>query len=255
MRLTAFAGSILALALCAGPALAITWFPDKVDDPIQPGAKCDVQQLGSMGSYVYSWPSRYDGVYHPFVEDRFIWTCKASGFVGFGDDFEKMTAEERVRVAAWLKANPQDPTRLTGQALHDRLETVYRARGMNDPFWAYFYRFRAYRAETAAAGDAWRAKALPLIIKRIEAADIDGPMMLQHLYLAGYYARRAGDAEASKRWWGRMQDVSWEGVPEGAGSKADNLAYFQGMIAAIEAGKLDGECAQTGVAPAGCKYD
>jgi len=248
-------GLALATTLAAAPAAAITWFPSKVDDPVAPGARCDVQQLGSMGGYVYQWPSKYDGVYHPSVDEPFIWRCKGSGYLSFAEDFDRLDAAQKEKVAAFLKAEPVDPTTLRGQALLERLEAVYRVRGMNDPFWAYFYRVRAYWSGTAAEGDKWRARALPFIVRRIEGGDLTGPMLLQHLYLAGYYARRGGDLEASRRWWGMMKDAKWDGVPEDAGTREENLAYFMPMIAAIEAGRLDGECAQTGAGRPECRYD
>lgn len=239
-------------ALAAPAAFAITWLPAEVDDPFAPGAKCKVHQLGSMGSYVFQWPSKYDAVFHPFVDDAFIWRCETSGFVSFMDDFERVPADAKPRVAEWLKANPAKVGDLRGQALLDRLEATYRARGMNEPFWAYFYRFRAYRAETGAEGDAFRAKALPLIDARLAGPDLTGTMRMQALYLSGYYRWRAGDRDGARARFAEMRAMPWDEVSADAGSKADNLVYFDAMIADIEAGKLEGDCGQTGTPRPAC---
>jgi len=249
----ALAAVLGAGTLAAGSALAITYMASDEPDPFAPGAKCRVGHLGSWGSYVYQYPSRFDMVFHPFVDDAMIWRCPTSGYVSHAADFDKVTPESRERVAAWLKANPADVEKLDPKALRDRLEAIYRERGMDDAFWAFFYRMRAYWAETAAEGDVYRAKALPLLRAKLERTDLSPPARLETLYLVGYYTRRGGDPAGGRRYFTQMEDVDWAGVNvQEAGSKADNLKYFATMIAAIEAGKLDAPCGQTGHDTPGC---
>lgn len=244
---------ILAAWSLAGSALAITYMESREPDPFAPGAKCTVQQLGSWGSYVYQYPSRFDMVFHPFVDEAMIWRCPRSGFVSHAADFESISQESPDRVAAWLKANPANLERLDAKALRDRMEAIYRERGMDDDFWSRFYRMRAYWAETAVEGDSYRARALPLLLARLQRTDLSPQARLETTYLVGYYTRRGGDAEGGRRYFAAMQDVDWSGANvEQVGSKADNLKYFETMVAAIEAGKLDGPCAQTGHAIPGC---
>ncbi len=244
---------ILAAWSLAGSAMAITYMESREPDPFAPGATCTVQQLGSWGSYVYQYPSRFDMVFHPFVDDSMIWRCPKSGFVSHAADFEAISPGTRDRVAAWLKANPANLERLDAKALRDRMEAIYRERGMDDDFWSRFYRMRAYWSETAAEGDSHRARALPLLLARLARTDLNPQARLETTYLVGYYTRRGGDAETARKYFAAMKDVDWSAANvEEVGSKADNLRYFETMMADIEAGKLDGPCGQTGHSVPGC---
>lgn len=93
----------LLIALClSSPCLATTWARDRVDDPVMDRANCDVQTPMSSGSYVYRWPSKYDHVFWPIVDEAGIWFCERSGFTAFIGDFDGVTDAEREAIRAYL---------------------------------------------------------------------------------------------------------------------------------------------------------
>ena len=237
--------------LLAAPdvALAITYFPTDVPDPFKAGAKCKVQSLGSYGSYVYDWPSKYDRVFQPFIDQPMFWRCKGSGYVAHAADFEETPEDRKAAVQAWLAAHPADIDALDFPAVLDRAQAIYEVRGMDDAWWSYFWRMRAVHAPSGATGDAYRAKALPLLQAQLERTDLTSWQRMTNLYLVGYYARRLGQADLSKKSFKAMREIAWtdkEGTREGA------LKQFEALIADIEAGKLDGDCGQTLSRPESC---
>ena len=248
-KLRAWAVAAILMAAAAAPVQAITFFDSKLADPFKAGQKCTTNEIGSMGSYVYDYPSKYDGVYSPWIDGPFIWTCPASGFVTFGSEFNDIPADQKAKIAAWLEANPADIKTLGEEQLHDRMEAIYAARGMPDDFWAYFYRVRAHYAHTAEKGDAYRAKALPLLKARLNDAKVAPADRAQALFLVGYYSRRLGDPSGAAKAFAAIGDIDWSKARENRKGTAE---YFGELIKDVQAGKLDGQCGQVNDAPSSC---
>jgi hypothetical protein len=94
------------LAVCySGASLATTWSEKEVDDPIVDGAKCHVHVPLSYGSYIYHWPSKYDQVFWPLVDELGLWFCEESGFVAFISDFDGLAHRERKEIHSFLENN------------------------------------------------------------------------------------------------------------------------------------------------------
>jgi len=81
------AASLLALAL--SPAWATTWGDSKVLDPVTK-TRISVHEPMSSGSYIYQWPEKSDQVFWPYTDPHWLWFNPKSGYVAFGDDFEKI---------------------------------------------------------------------------------------------------------------------------------------------------------------------
>jgi len=242
--------AVLGLLLAApSVALAITFFPKEVPDPFKPGATCKVQVLGSYGSYVYDWPSKYDRVFEPFIDQPMFWRCKGSGYVAHAADFDKTPEDRKAAVRAWLEAHPADIDKLDFSALLDRAQAIHEVRGMEDEWWAYFWRLRAVHASGGAAGDAYRAKALPLLQAQLQRTDLTSWQRMTNLYLVGYYARRGGQPDLSKDSFKAMREIAWT---DKEGTLEQALTQFEPLIADIEAGKLNGDCGQTLNGPETC---
>lgn len=245
-RLIAAIGLLLA---APGVALAITYFPTEIADPFKPGAQCRIQSLGSYGSYVYGWPSKYDRVFQPFIDAPMFWRCSGSGYVAHAADFEKVPEDRKAAVQAWLAAHPADVDKLDFQATLDRAQAIYEVRGMDDAWWSYFWRVRAVHASGGAAGDVYRARALPLLQAELKKTDLTSWQRMTNLYLVGYYARRTGQLDLSKESFKAMRGITWT---DKEGTLEQALKQFEPLIADIEAGKLDGDCGQTLSRPPAC---
>lgn len=240
---------IAALLAIPGAALAITFFPTDVPDPFKPGAKCKVQSLGSYGSYIYGWPSKYDQVFSPFIDPPMFWRCRGSGYVAHASEFDKTPEDRKAAVQAWLAEHPADVDKLAFPELLDRVQAINEVRGSSAEDQAWFWRMRAVHAPDTASADAYRARALPLLQGELQRTDLPSFARLSTLYLVGYYARRGGQAELSEESFKAMSGIEWRD-PEG--TLAEALEYFAPMIADVRAGKLDGDCGATMERPPAC---
>lgn len=227
--------SWIVLAACfamAAPALATTWDTSATSpDPYAEGRACQTPQPVSYGSYIYAWPSRYDGVYWPYIDANWVWRCP-SGYMSFGGDFEPRSDEERARVAAFLASNQNSAT-----APLDRLEAIYQAREMPAAFWSHFYRLRAHLASDERTADAFRARAAPFLEAQIADVSLTGMDRIQALYLLGFYTRRLGDRERSGQHFAAARAVVWS---DEDGAAHTGSPYFEEMIVMVERGELDG---------------
>lgn len=94
---------ILALFICAN-AFGTTWGETKVTDPIS-GTKTKTYEINSYGSYIYSWPSKYHGIFWPLTDEKYIRFNQKSGYIAFGSDFEDIKEEDIQKIRDFLKEN------------------------------------------------------------------------------------------------------------------------------------------------------
>jgi hypothetical protein len=203
-------GAVLVLVLAGtiAPGSATTLFSDTVASPVGDG-ECAVVNIGSYGSYIYGWPSKYDAVFWPHTEPNWLFTCAESGYVSWGSDFDELTDEERTRIAAHLAGLSSRSLADAGFAERlDRAEALYRLRDKNEWFWAFFYRLRAYHADEPADAAEYRERALD-ILERLLPTLPPGVEKIEALYLVGEYRRRAGDDEGALKAFGAANNVRW----------------------------------------------
>jgi len=197
---------LIALTLLPVSAFATTWGEDIVKDPIT-GKDCAVQSPMSSGSYIYQWPSKYDGVYWPFTDPNWIWFCKDSGYTSFGNDFDALTADEVKAVAAFLD---QFYVASEGEVNADYklwlLESTYRLRNTEPGFWGWFKRVKANIYEEMASSS--RYEAVALLEKEVAQLE-PGFDLVQKLYVLGDYYRRFGDPEKAKAMFVKSAAVEW----------------------------------------------
>lgn len=224
---------LFAQVLFIATALATQISPDEVDDPFSDG-KCPGQAILSFGSYIYDAPSKFDGVYWPATDSRWLWLCPQSGYASLGSDFEEISASEHEKIAEFLRTSyvrDSPPVEYL-----DRLtwaEQIYRLRDKDEAFWAYFYRLSAYwhDQETDAAGAmTYRRKALP-ILERLAESLPPGVDRIQHLFLAGEYHRRLGNTDRAMEYFARARTVEWT---DDDGERQVGHEYFNELIAERE---------------------
>ncbi|MEL7022622.1 MAG: hypothetical protein AAGL69_02680 [Pseudomonadota bacterium] len=186
---------------CATNSIATTWGSTTVQDPLT-GDQCEVKEPASYGSYIYSWPSKYDGVYWPFTDENWLWECEDSGYISFGDDFSDLTDDEISRIRKHLsKASSQRGSDLK------RLEAMYRLRDKDDKFWAWFYRVKAVILTQDA--NAARYEALQLMEASVETME-PGFDLIQTYYLIGEYHRIFGKIDKAKTYFSKARSVEWQ---------------------------------------------
>lgn len=186
---TSFGGGTVATA--TAPPMT-TWFPADFDCLICK-TKNTFQVVGSYGSYIYAWPSKYQWVFWPWTDSPSIYFCKGCHLVTFMGDFEKLPKEKFDALKTGLAKIPFDRKfkEYTEVPMTERLqiaETVYTTiGGRDDEFWNRFYRIQGYhfaREKQPEKAKEVRKKALSLTQKMLADATDKAPKK-ELLYISG----------------------------------------------------------------------
>ena len=185
---------ILAVALAvtlATNASATTWGPQDFVCPICKTTNT-FQVIGSYGSYIYHWPSKFQYVYWPHTDGNVLYSCKKCHLTAFMSDFDDLPADRLPAVEAALAKErfgpwPGDYAKIPMSERLATAEKVYSVLGRDDEWWCHFYRVVGYHnaaedktAEAAAA----RGKALALAEKLAANASL-APRRKEFLYVVG----------------------------------------------------------------------
>lgn len=175
-RIFRLAAACALAALLAPAALAVTWFDAEVTCPLC-AHKNTFKRVGSYGSYVYRYPSRYQHLYWPHTDRHFLYSCGQCRLTSYMWDFEKLPKEKHEAAKKALEAVKAYDTPVKGY--HEippswRMavaEKVYLLLDKDEEFWCHFRRVQGFllerdgkRTEAAEA----RKKALALAEKMLE---------------------------------------------------------------------------------------
>jgi hypothetical protein len=233
----------LLFAIClllapAFPAAAITFAEGEEPDPFAEGETCPVRRLASYGSYIYSYPSKYDLVFEPFVS--LIWSCPKSGYISYAGDFSDLSDDERTRIAAFLAEHPWRPEFETPegyQAKLDQMEAIYALRQRTRQEQAYLMRARAWLYGNDPKADEYRVKALVLHKEILEKELPQGTDRIESLYIVGYYTWKLGDRETAEPYFEEARNVLWT---DNDGTEHTGSPYINGLIDEIKADRAGG---------------
>jgi hypothetical protein len=173
------------LGALSGNALAITWFPKEFTCPLD-NTKNTFLVVGSFGSYVYSYPSKYQWLFFPQTDSPTYYTCKKCHLTTYMWDFDKLPKDkfpalkkalEGVRISKAFK----EYTELPVSERLEIMEKVYAVLDKNEEWWESFYRVKGYhygkegKAEKATEA---RQKSLELIQKELKNEKSESPRKL-----------------------------------------------------------------------------
>lgn len=216
---------LILIAFSNQVAQAITWVETEVEDPIS-GAICEVDDIGSHGSYVFDYPSKYEGIYFPFTDSEWMWFCPESGYAAFASDFEGLDEDEVVAVRGFLAEHytsaaldPEDPLSLLRW-----MERIYEVRDEDDEFWAHFHRVAAFWY--AAATNRHRAAAFRLLKAQLDELP-PGSDRIHTLFVLGEYRRRWGDFEQACDYFQRAMTLEWT---DESGEHRTGTPYHDNLI-------------------------
>jgi hypothetical protein len=201
----------LLLSLLATSAFATTWAPSEVDDPIGKGKKCDVSEPMSSGSYIYSWPEKYDQVFWPLTDENGIWYCKGSGFTAFIGDFENITGDEKAAISQYLKDH-RKKGKIGIESKLALLEGIYALRRIDEEFKSKLPRIFARWYQNLGQIDKaneYRKKSLADIKEKL-ATELPEALKLEYLYVAANYSRLFGDVAGSDQYLARLKAAAAE---------------------------------------------
>ena len=195
---------LLALLCVAAVATATTWFPEDVECPVC-GAVNEFQVVGSFGSYIYGWPSKFELIFWPSTESEFIYACPVCRYTCFMYDFRDPPADklDALREAAAEVDFGGSYETYTDIPAMDRLsaaEKIYGVLGRDDEFWCRFYRIVGYHAavqgltEEAAAA---RGEALALAEAMLEDEERAGERK-ELMVISGSMRYLRGDPDGAR---------------------------------------------------------
>ncbi len=178
------------LALVVGlfaNALAITWFDQEFTCPID-NEKNTFKVWGSYGSYVYSYPSKYQWLFFPWTDSPAYYTCKKCYFSTFLGEFNEVPKDKIPEIKKILAGVKVSKT-LTGKNYMelpvsermDIMEKVYTVWGKDEEWWENFQRLKGYhngREGNAAKALEARKKSLEMIQKELAKPDSQAPKKL-----------------------------------------------------------------------------
>jgi len=128
-----------------------TWFPEKKKCPLCNSTN-EYMVVGSYGSYIYSWPSKYQFIFWPSTDGQVLYCCTDCKLTLFMWDFESIPDELADSLKTYLKTVDLDKKYKKYYEIPMSLrleiaEGVYKIMGQNDDWWCWFYRVMGYHYE------------------------------------------------------------------------------------------------------------
>jgi hypothetical protein len=186
MRKTFRSASVATLVcVLVGNALAITWFPKEFTCPVD-NQKNTFLVVGSYGSYIYSYPSKYQWLFFPQTDSPTFYICKKCHLTTYMWDFDKLPKDklpELKKILASVKVSKtfKEYTELSVTERLEIMEKVYFVLGKDEEWWESFYRVKGYHygkeGNAAKAAEA-RRKSLELVQKELKNEKSQAPKKL-----------------------------------------------------------------------------
>lgn len=162
---------------------ATTWFPKEFTCPID-NEKNTFLVVGSYGSYIYSWESKYQWLFFPQTDSPAYYICKKCNLTTYMWDFDKIPKEKIPAIKEVLaKLTPKKFKEYTDLSVAERLEImekVYAVLDKDEDWWESFYRVKGYHygAEQPEKAMEARKKSLEMLTKFIINKKGENPLKL-----------------------------------------------------------------------------
>ncbi len=156
-------------------AKATTWYEVTLACPVCQDSST-YYSIGSYGSYIYQWSSKYQYVYWPNTTTNVLYCCVHCKYTAFMYDFKKLPADKIETVKATLKqwATKKRKKRYTDIPIMERFEiaeVLYQLLNKDDAFWSKFYRVKGYHAALQGLSDVAiqsRKKSLTITYRQLQ---------------------------------------------------------------------------------------
>ncbi|HEU4386900.1 MAG TPA: hypothetical protein VFV34_03820 [Blastocatellia bacterium] len=232
------AGSLVLLISLAvpPPSGATTWAPKEV---VCPNCKTTntFQAIMSYGSYIYSWPSKFQYIFWPLIDSPVLYCCKKCRLTAFMWDFEQLPKDKFPAIQKQLNTAKLDGsfdvyTKIPMSARLLIAEKVYSELSKDDDFWCRFYRVLGYHLETekkeAEAAEA-RKKALRLAEKMAGLQENAGSLK-ELLLISGAMRHFLNDDAGALRDFKQAQGLKFQDPSDA--KRSENVdAYLAQLLA------------------------
>jgi len=136
------------VVLCLN-SYAITWFPKDFICPVD-NQKNTFLVVGSYGSYIYSYPSKYQWLFFPYTDSPTFYICKKCHLTTYMWDFDEIPKDKipaLKKMLAGITVSKNYKKEYTEIPVVERLEImhkVYTILERDDDWWERFYRVKGY---------------------------------------------------------------------------------------------------------------
>lgn len=184
-KLTQISAICALICSFAVSSFAITWFPKEFTCPID-NQKNTFMVVGSYGSYIYFYPSKYQWIFFPHTDSPTFYMCKKCHLATYMWDFDKIP-EDKIsklrKILADVKVSKsfKDYQEISVSERLEVMEKVYSSLDMDEAWWEKFYRVKGYhygkegKPEKAAEA---RRKSLEIIQKQLKEEKTETPKKL-----------------------------------------------------------------------------
>lgn len=164
---------------------AITWFPKEFTCPIDK-EKNTFMVVGSYGSYIYSYPSKYQWLFFPRTDSPAFYICKKCHLATFMWDFDKLPKEKLSEIKKMLQTvkiskSFKEYEEISVTERIEIMQKVYSVLDKDEEWWETFYRIKGYHygqsGNTEKASEA-RRKSLELIQQELKNEKSESPKKL-----------------------------------------------------------------------------
>lgn len=187
------------MVVSVSSASATTWFDKEFVCPIDQ-QKNTFKVVGSYGSYIYSYPSKYQWLFFPRTDSPTFYICSKCHFAAYMWDFDKLPKEKIAdvkKVLATIQA-PKEFKNYLEVPVTERLaiiEKINTVMDRDDEWWELQHRVMGYHFDAAGKAElatAERKKSLELLTSIIKAGKSEMPLKLL-LYISGAMRHFTGD--------------------------------------------------------------
>jgi hypothetical protein len=184
-RIARFAGVFALVIGLFTNASATTWFDKEFICPID-NEKNTFKVIGSYGSYIYSYPSKYQWLFFPRTDSPTFYLCKKCHLATYMWDFDelpkdKLPAVKKILAGVKVSKEFKQYMEVPVSERLEIMEKVYSVLDKDEGWWESFYRTKGYhyqeegKAEKASEA---RKKSLELIQKELKNEKSEAPKKL-----------------------------------------------------------------------------
>ncbi|UCC12900.1 MAG: hypothetical protein JSW02_05085 [candidate division WOR-3 bacterium] len=227
---------IMVLGTMTGILSATTWASVEKECPIC-HTTSTYYEMTSAGSYIYEYPSKYEYIFWPYIDNRVVYTCRKCWFSCFSWDFLKIPESKhgdirRILDSIALFETNGDYYVIPMSYRLTIAEQIYRFLDKDDEFWCHFHRVRAYHLtaeEKLAKAAQARTAALELAEKMLRSEAYTG--MQKELYLiAGAMKYFLNDYEGAGNYFRKAQHLVYRRSSMDRPDQVDVDTYLSALL-------------------------
>lgn len=177
----------------------------------------EVLHWGSFGSYIYQRESKYDLIYFPFDDPRFIWTCPNCGYAQTYNLFADINEKQKKQIREFLtdKWKPQTEDNISPETRFDQAILVNKFLGKDDHFWAWFNRILVYHYRKIDPEKAKQYAQTEIELLKRGKGKLEDEEKTR-FYLLGEYNRMLGNNDLAKKYFKIALDFDLVAKTQGA---------------------------------------